>query len=248
MMETEQPAMETIFSNLFSSKHHLLEMYRAVHPEDTEVTEDDIADISRIPLVPGGLDMSVGFSVRDSAFVFVSSPQIDDVLLSVMLMIQMVGVMDRYLVTTGQDLNSPEPVHLPMPELSVIYTGRADSETAHDVSLRRGFREQAEKEGEPDDDLGMVGVKGDVISEKNARGIILEYIQFCWVLDEKIEEHGYSRMAIQATIETCRERDVLKEYLDHNESAVRSILAAIFLRAGRGHVADEQNEDSGQKS
>lgn len=35
-------AKDTVFKSLFSEPKYLLQLYQALHPEDTETTEDDL--------------------------------------------------------------------------------------------------------------------------------------------------------------------------------------------------------------
>lgn len=37
---------DSVFTNLFQNKKYLLQLYRALHPEDFNVTEDEIKDIT----------------------------------------------------------------------------------------------------------------------------------------------------------------------------------------------------------
>ena len=37
---------DCVFTDLFSNKKYLLELYLALHPEDTGITEDDLTDIT----------------------------------------------------------------------------------------------------------------------------------------------------------------------------------------------------------
>ncbi len=37
---------DSVFTNLFQEKKYLLQLYKALHPEDGEATEDEIADIT----------------------------------------------------------------------------------------------------------------------------------------------------------------------------------------------------------
>ena len=37
---------DSVFTNLFQDKRYLLQLYRALHPEDSSVTEDDIKDVT----------------------------------------------------------------------------------------------------------------------------------------------------------------------------------------------------------
>lgn len=37
---------DSVFTNLFQDKKYLLQLYKALHPEDSDVTEDEIEDIT----------------------------------------------------------------------------------------------------------------------------------------------------------------------------------------------------------
>ncbi|MCM1122023.1 MAG: hypothetical protein NC416_05520, partial [Eubacterium sp.] len=37
---------DSVFSDLFKKKKYLLQLYKALHPEDTAATEDELADIT----------------------------------------------------------------------------------------------------------------------------------------------------------------------------------------------------------
>ncbi len=37
---------DSVFTNLFQDKKYLLRLYKTLHPEDRDVTEDDIKDVT----------------------------------------------------------------------------------------------------------------------------------------------------------------------------------------------------------
>lgn len=37
---------DSVFTDLFQDKKYLLQLYKALHPEDTDITEDDLNDIT----------------------------------------------------------------------------------------------------------------------------------------------------------------------------------------------------------
>ncbi len=37
---------DSVFTNLFQDKKYLLRLYKSLHPEDRDVTEDDIKDVT----------------------------------------------------------------------------------------------------------------------------------------------------------------------------------------------------------
>ena len=54
---------DSVFTDLFQNKKYLLQLYKALHPEDTEVTEDALADITIKHVLIDGDYNDLGFSV-----------------------------------------------------------------------------------------------------------------------------------------------------------------------------------------
>ena len=50
-------AKDSVFSTLFQDKKYLIQLYRALHPEDTETTEDALMDITIRNVLTNGFIM-----------------------------------------------------------------------------------------------------------------------------------------------------------------------------------------------
>ena len=115
---------DTVFRDLFSQKKYLLQMYQALHPDDTTITADDLDIVTLKSILMNGIYNDLGFMVRGSQLMVLVeaqstwSPNI--VIRSLM-----------YLMETYQDyfrenkikLYGSHKVDMPKPELYVIYTG-----------------------------------------------------------------------------------------------------------------------------
>ena len=64
---------DSVFTNLFQEKKYLLQLYKALHPEDGEATEDEIADITLKHVLVDADYNDLGFSVGDRLMVLVES-------------------------------------------------------------------------------------------------------------------------------------------------------------------------------
>jgi hypothetical protein len=67
---------------------------------------------------------------------------------------------------------------------------------------------------------------------------------FCKVFDEQRKLHGYSETAIKETIRICKDRNVLREYLEGRESEVVTIMTSLYDQDEimRVFLADYGNE------
>ena len=64
---------------------------------------------------------------------------------------------------------------------------------------------------------------GDKIND-----IISQYVTFTKVYNEQMKVHGRTREAIMETIRICKDKNVLKEYLESREKEVVSIMLAMY--------------------
>ena len=60
--------------------------------------------------------------------------------------------------------------------------------------------------------------------------IIGQYIIFCHVFDAQTKKYGRTREAAMETLRICRDRNVLKDYLNEREKEVVDIMSAIFTQ------------------
>ena len=111
----------------------------------------------------------------------------------------------RYLKTNGFRLYDEKNVQIPKPELYVVFTGERD-EKPETISLRECFFY-----GE----RCCVNVEAKVIYDSKQGDIINQYITFSKVFNEQYRLYpGDRSKAVQETIRICKEKDVLKTYLE----------------------------------
>ena len=66
------------------------------------------------------------------------------------------------------------------------------------------------------------------IYESDTDDIINQYIIFCKVFSGQTNQHGMTRKAITETIRICRDRNILREYLEQREKEVVTIMMSLF--------------------
>lgn len=62
-------AKDSVFCDLFRDKKYLLQLYQALHPEDTETTEEDLTDITIRNVLTDGIYNDVGFRNKDKVII-----------------------------------------------------------------------------------------------------------------------------------------------------------------------------------
>ena len=62
---------DSVFTNLFQDRKYLLQLYKALHPEDCDVTEDAIADVTIKHVLVDADYNDLGFSVGNRLMILV---------------------------------------------------------------------------------------------------------------------------------------------------------------------------------
>ena len=60
---------DSVFTDLFQNKKYLLQLYKALHPED-HVTEDDLTDVTIKNVLTDNIYNDLGFVVEDRLMIF----------------------------------------------------------------------------------------------------------------------------------------------------------------------------------
>jgi len=123
-----------------------------------------------------------------------------------------------YFKRTNQNLYGSKKVDMPRPELYMIYTGERKN-IPHTISLSKEFF-NGEKTA--------IDTEVKVLYRENGEDIIGQYIIFSKVYNEQRKLYGNTKLAVTETIRICKERNVLKEYLENREQEVVDIMMTLF--------------------
>lgn len=148
-METQQPETkednivkhtikDSVFSDLFRMKKYLIQLYRALHPEDTTATEDELADITIRNVLTDNLYNDLGFSKGDKIFILVEAQSVWTINIIIRAMLYLAQTYHDYFERTNQNLYKSRKVKMPKPELYVVYTGSRKN-VPETISLSKEF-------------------------------------------------------------------------------------------------------------
>lgn len=87
-------------------------------------------------------------------------------------------------------------------------------------------------------------VKIRMLYGDNGDDIVGQYVTFSKVYNEQRKLHGRTKEAILETIRVCKDKDVLKEYLESRESEVLDMMMTIFddETIMRNHIRSQRAE------
>ena len=101
---------DSIFTNLFQDKKYLLQLYQALHPEDHNVTEDEIADITMKHVLVDADYNDLGFSVGNRLLILVESQSTWIYNIIIRAMMYLIQTYHDYFKRTNQNLSGSKKV------------------------------------------------------------------------------------------------------------------------------------------
>ena len=231
-------AKDSVFCNLFSDKRYLLQLYQALHPEDTKTTEDDLTDITIRNVLTDGIYNDVGFRNKDKVIILTEAQSTWSMNILIRMLLYLAETYHDYFRKTNADLYSSKKVSMPNAELYVIFTGKRMNHPKY-ISLSEEFFHGHQC---------SVEVKAKVLYGEGYKDIVSQYVEFSKVYTEQVKKHGYTRKAVLETIRICKDQDVLAEYLKTREREVVSIMMALFdeeyiQEAYRNRIINETTEE-----
>jgi len=227
---------DCVFTDLFSNKKYLRELYLSLHPEDSQVTEDDLTDITIENVLVNNLYNDLGFRVGNRLIILVEAQSTWSPNILIRSLIYVTTTYQKYINEKNLDVYSSKKIDIPKPELYVVYTGDRKERPAE---------LQLSKEFFPDSKNISLDVKVNMIYGDTSDDIISQYVLFTKVYDEQRKLYGRTRQAIEETIYICKEKDVLKEYLENREMEVVTMMMTLFdeEQISKNHDATIRREE-----
>lgn len=240
--EVNRSSKDSVFVDLFKDRKYVTQLYRDLHPEDTEIVPEDITVHTLSCIMVHGLYNDLGFFVRDKSdntgqrdkfVVLVEAQSRWNPNISLRIFIYLAETYKRYIYDKHESMHKYKHVNLPRPELYVVYSGNQD--VPDEVSFAEEFF----------NGNSNVDVRVKVLRTVNET-IYGQYIGFCRVFDEqrKLYKNADDKIkCVKETIRICKERGYLAEYLSKHESEAIAMLDDLFNEA----LQAEQYEISERK-
>ena len=148
-----------------------------------------------------------------------------------------------YFKRTNQNLYGSKKVTMPKPELYVIYTGERNN-IPDNISLSKEFFDGAKI---------AIDAEVKVLYKETEDDIIGQYIIFSKIYNVQRNLYGNTKQAVTETIRICKDRNVLKEYLESKEQEVVDIMMTLFddeqiLKAYTKDIEDSTAKETEKKT
>ncbi len=234
---------DSVFTNLFQDRKYLLQLYKALHPEDCNVTEEEIADVTIKHVLVDADYNDLGFSVGNRLMILIESQSTWTLNIIIRALMYLIQTYHDYFKRTNQNLYGSKKVNMPIPELYMIFTGERKN-IPDTISLSKEFFDEAKI---------AIDAEVKVLYQENEKDIIGQYIIFSKVYNEQRKLYGKTKQAVTETIRICKDRNVLKEYLESKEQEVVDIMMTLFddeqiLKAYAKDIEDNKEKETERKT
>ena len=190
-------------------------MYKELHPEDEQVTVDDIQIQTIKSVLVNTLYNDLGFIVKDKFVMLVEAQSAWNPNMPLRMLFYLAETYRRYLADTIRSEHSSSKVQIPKPELYVVYSG--ERKCPEVISFSDTFFG-----GE-----SPVELKVRVLNEVDMT-IYGQYIGFCKVFNEQRKIYQDSIRCAKETIRVCMEKGYLVSYLQEHEKEVVDMMSELF--------------------
>ena len=215
MPEPKRDIKDSVFTFLFSDIEYTKQLYLSLHPEDTDIRDEDFRLVTLENILAIGQYNDLGFQVRDKLILLVEAQSTFSPNIPLRMLMYLAETYNEYIEEHQLSLYREKKVSIPRPELYVIYTGEKE---APDI-LR--LSDMYEGSGSADLTVRVLrdGQPGDILSQ---------YVDFCQVANEQVSLYGRTDEALMSTIQLCLEQGILVPFLDSRKKEVVDIMTRLF--------------------
>lgn len=123
MSKMKYTLKDSVFTFIFKQPEYARQLYLALHPEDTDVTEADCKLVTLENILTTGMYNDIGLQVRDKMILLIEAQSIFSVNIALRILLYLAATYKEYAEEQKLNLYGTEPVTIPRPELYVVYTG-----------------------------------------------------------------------------------------------------------------------------
>ena len=211
---------DSVFRRLFSMPKFRLELYRSLFPDDMDVKEEELRDVTITNFLINGQHNDIAFKKGNELLIMIEAQDTWSVNIMPRMQLYRYEIMMREIKKDKRLLFSSRKAELPHPKYYVIYTGSNKSvKDSYSLSEEFGY--------EDDEDMRVTVLKRGL-----RRGdIVDQYIDFSNRIHDIIKKKGIRNVTIEdleEVMEGCIRDGILAEFLSGRIMEVIDLMRSIF--------------------
>ena len=208
---------DSVFTKIFGEIEYAFELYKTLHPEDKEVTIDDVRIVTLTNVLSNGLYNDLGLLIKDTLLFFMEDQSSWSINVLPRGLLYTSGTYKNYIDEMKLNVYGTKKVVLPKPELYVLYTGNK--------KIRGGIYSLNE---EFFNNEAPIDLKIKVITSAKKGSIVQQYIDFSKRYDEFMKNKNFSEKSVLKFIDKCIKDGILSKFLSKNRREIMSIMSMLY--------------------
>ena len=217
---TNAKTKDSVFTTLFKDVNNVYRLYKELHAEDTVTTVADIQIDTLETILINDIHNDLGFLVNNNGkaeYILLMEAQSKWTKnMTLRILFYLVESYRRYLIKTKQSEHSSNRVHLPKPELYVVYTG--NDEISDEISFKDTYF----------DGTAPIDVIVKVLRMPDKDTLYGQYIAFSKIYDGQRKIHKEKIECIRNTLDICIKEGYLREFFEQHRQEVTTMLSSLF--------------------
>lgn len=193
-MPLKRTYKDAVFINLFSTPEFRLELYKTLHPEDTDVTEDDLRQIETENVMMSQPINDVSFVRGNRVIILVEEQTRFQKNIALRMLIYAMSHLWLYVKKNGIDIYNARQEEFPEIEMYCVCCEKREAQTVEYHSKQ-------------------INATVQMIYRNQDNNIISQYVRFAQIGREVVSEMGNTMEARDEILRRCREEHILKKYL-----------------------------------
>lgn len=209
---------DSVFTHLFRQPEYTLQLYQALHPEDTDMTEDQLQIVTLENLLLNQPYNDLGFLAGERLLILVEAQSTWSENILVRVLIYLAQTIQRHISRSKQNIYGSKKVEIPEPEFYVLFTGKRKHKPSQLILSEEFFQGRE----------AAIEVRVKVIYDSTEGDIINQYVTFTRIFKEQYRIYGKTQKSVSETLRICKQKNVLKEYLEKHEEEVITMMDILF--------------------
>jgi len=208
-----------VFTDLFDQKEYQKLLYKALHPEAPGIKSSELETLTLETILDRGIYNDLGILAKDRILLLVEAQSTYSVNILYRSLMYLAKSYQKYADDRKIRLYGTKKAQMPAPELYMVYSGEKGKHPDI-LSFKQTFFKRVKCD---------IEIKIKVIYADGSGNIIDQYITFCRVFDEQRKLYPDDpRKAIQETVRICKNKSVLKKYLEKHETEVIDMMESLY--------------------
>ncbi|MBR4588591.1 MAG: hypothetical protein IKO30_09810 [Lachnospiraceae bacterium] len=217
--KANRQAKDSVFNNLFSIPKYRYQLFRQLHPEADDISEEDIEVVTLEHILMNAEYNDLGLLAGNHFLILAEAQSTWSINILLRFLLYLAATYKDYIENKNISLYGSKKASIPKPELYLIYSGKRGRKP-DTLSFTEEFFGGEES---------SIEIKAKVIyGNDKKKDVISQYISYCRVLDMQVKKYGRTKQAVEETIRICSDRDILKEYLEAHRKEVVDIMTQIY--------------------